>query len=107
MRKYENTNSKNYFFSTYKIISLCLFLFIGLRLFLSKHFIRSKKYRHTIKALAQFKFLKCNTQNITNRTNNKMIVTYFELMASPGNTSPLEWEALFVINISISLGLKQ
>ena len=36
-----------------------------------------------------------------------MIVTYFELMASPGNTSPLEWEALFVINISISLGLKQ
>ena len=26
-----------------------------------------------------------------------MIVTYFELMASPGNTSPLEWEALFVI----------
>ena len=60
-----------------------------------------------IKALAQLKFLRCNTQNRTNRTNNKMIVTYFDLMASPGNTSPLEWEALFVISISISLGLKQ
>lgn len=53
---------------------------MGLRFLLSKHFIRVKKYRRAIKVLAQLKFFKGNTQNITNRANNKMIVAYFELM---------------------------
>lgn len=45
-----------------KIIKF-IFMFTpeAVRLFLSKHFVRSKKYRHFIKALAQLKSFKYST----------------------------------------------